>query len=680
MKKQLWIQITIPVILSITLIIILVFLFANNYFHNNNDAQLEKQTIKSLNSFDNSLSEIETKALTIASIAAASQATDSAYSHFCLTNNLEESSDILKSRYSKINNSVKSNIDGEVRLQFHAPTSITFLRTWTEKRGDDLSSFRNTVNEVQKTNKAVKGIEIGRVGIAIRAVVPIKDKTGKNIGSVESIFPFDDVMKYLNLSETENIAIYLDKSLISISELAVSNKNFDSQATAGNYILNSASSKNFNAKLFGEIFTDKKNVATNYISKDNFVYSFKDLEDYSGKKIGIIAYQIDVTESEKLLANLQLTILIISIVIIILLSVMIVFLFKRIISKPLEEIENHLQAIGKGNLTIKIDITRKDEIGSLQKHLKEMSKSLKKLITAISQSADIISSNGIQLSSSAMQVSQASNEQASSAEEVSATMEQMHANIQQNAENAKITEQIAVKAASDIENGNKAVLETVESMKIIAEKISIISEIAFQTNILALNAAVEAARVGEQGRGFAVVASEVRNLAEKSKIAAEEINKISSGSIQIAEKSAIILSELVPDIIKTSILVKEITMASQEQSSSVSQISNAIEQLNKATQQTSAVSEEVAASSESLESQAQMLKKTIEFFKIGNDFSSQKVKKISSPKFTHVDNEIKNLGQNNVKKENDEKYKNENIGIEIDLSDYNKNDNDFEKY
>jgi methyl-accepting chemotaxis protein len=172
---------------------------------------------------------------------------------------------------------------------------------------------------------------------------------------------------------------------------------------------------------------------------------------------------------------------------------------------------------------------------------------------------------------------------------------------------------------------------TVMVMKKIAEKVSIIGDIAFQTNILALNAAVEAARAGEHGKGFAVVAAEVRKLAERSHIAAGEINELTKSSVEVADKAGSQLESIVPSIQKTAKLVQEISAASIEQNSGANQINNAINQLNKVTQQNAASAEEMATSSEELSSQADSLKDLISFFKVNNNgISKHKTATVSS--------------------------------------------------
>jgi methyl-accepting chemotaxis protein len=195
-------------------------------------------------------------------------------------------------------------------------------------------------------------------------------------------------------------------------------------------------------------------------------------------------------------------------------------------------------------------------------------------------------------------------------------MEEMAANIQQNTENAQRTNTISSKVSQGVQKVGAASKESLVSIRNIAEKISIINDIAFQTNILALNAAVEAARAGEHGKGFAVVAAEVRKLAERSKIAADEIVSLASKSVGVTEGSAKLLETLIPDIEETAKLVQEISAASMEQSSGADQVNNAIQQLNQFVQQNAETSQQMASSSEELKSFADRLKDTIRYFNL----------------------------------------------------------------
>jgi methyl-accepting chemotaxis protein len=210
-------------------------------------------------------------------------------------------------------------------------------------------------------------------------------------------------------------------------------------------------------------------------------------------------------------------------------------------------------------------------------------------------------------------------------------MEQMAANIKQNADNAAQTEKIARQSSTDAEASGAAVGRAVVAMRTIAQKISIVQEIARQTDLLALNAAVEAARAGEHGKGFAVVASEVRKLAERSQAAAAEISSLSGETVQVATEAGEMLNRLVPDIRKTAELVSEISAACREQDIGASQINEAIQQLDKVTQQNSGASEEMSATSEELAAQAEELQASIAFFKVDRAGTSHAPANVRAP-------------------------------------------------
>jgi len=201
---------------------------------------------------------------------------------------------------------------------------------------------------------------------------------------------------------------------------------------------------------------------------------------------------------------------------------------------------------------------------------------------------------------------------------VSSSMEQMHANIQQNTENARETEVIASQAAEGMRVSNESSKISAKHLSEITGKISIIKDIAFQTNILALNAAVEAARAGHEGRGFAVVAAEVRRLAERSQQAAVEINKTSKLTMESSAESSALLDAITPQIQKTAGLVQEITVASLEQVTGVEQINNALQQLNHVTQRNAANAEEISSAARDLDILSRKLTDAISVFHIAD--------------------------------------------------------------
>ena len=320
-------------------------------------------------------------------------------------------------------------------------------------------------------------------------------------------------------------------------------------------------------------------------------------------------------------------------------ALFVIIFISRMITQPLLKGIEFAQNLAKGDLTATIDINQKDEIGVLAQNLQMMSVRLREVIAYVSSTAENLSAASLELSSTSQIVSQGASEQASSAEEVSAAIEEMAANIQQNKENANQTEKIAVKAEKDIHFGSEKVVETVDAMRVIVNKISIIGDIAFQTNILALNAAVEAARAGEHGRGFGVVATEVGKLSERSKLAASEIDKLTKSSVFNAEEAGKLMSEIVPEIQRTSQLIHEISAANKEQSAGADQINIAIQQLNMVTQQNAATSEELSTNAVELSAQAEQLQEIISFFKIDNEDHDPKKNRTVSE--TPVPHEVK---------------------------------------
>jgi methyl-accepting chemotaxis protein len=269
--------------------------------------------------------------------------------------------------------------------------------------------------------------------------------------------------------------------------------------------------------------------------------------------------------------------------------------------------------IADGDLTVKAKpLSDKDTLGLA---LERMVERLRSVVGNALIASDSVSSGSQELSATSEQISQGATEQAAAAEQASASMEEMAANIKQNADNAAQTEKISRQSAKDAELSGEAVNRAVTAMQTIAEKITIVQEIARQTDLLALNAAVEAARAGEHGRGFAVVASEVRKLAERSQVAATEIGSVSSETVRAAQSAGEMLQTLVPNIRRTAELVAEISAACREQDVGASQINEAIQQLDKVTQQNAAASDQMTATSEELSGQAEELQASIAFFR-----------------------------------------------------------------
>jgi methyl-accepting chemotaxis protein len=297
-------------------------------------------------------------------------------------------------------------------------------------------------------------------------------------------------------------------------------------------------------------------------------------------------------------------------------GLIIAFTLARAITQPIGQVVDAANRLANGDLNLQITSDRKDETGQLLEAIGNMVRQLQQIVLEVQTSSSEVSSAASQVASTSQTLSQGTSEQAASVEETTSSLEQMNASITQNADNSREMEKMAVAGASDVEESGGAVMDTVEAMKSIAEKISIIEEIAYQTNLLALNAAIEAARAGEHGKGFAVVATEVRKLAERSQTAATQISELSSNSVKVAERSGGLLQELVPRIRRTVDLVQDVAAASSEQAAGITQINSALSQVDSVTQRNASAAEELSSTAEELSTQAQGLDQLMSFFQI----------------------------------------------------------------
>jgi methyl-accepting chemotaxis protein len=294
-------------------------------------------------------------------------------------------------------------------------------------------------------------------------------------------------------------------------------------------------------------------------------------------------------------------------------------LVTRSITGPLAAVVEGAERIAEGDLREEFAAAGRDELAKLQLAMHRMTARLAQVIGEVRGGADALVGASSQVSSTAQTLSQGTGEQASSVEESTSSLEEMSASITQNAESSRQTEAMAKQGAKDAQESGKLVLETVGAMREIAERISIIEEIAYQTNLLALNAAIEAARAGEHGKGFAVVAQEVRKLAERSQKAAKEIGTLAGASVDVADRSGKLIVDLVPAIQKTADLVQEVAAASAEQSAGVGQVSKAMAVVDQVTQRNASAAEELSSTAEEMASQAEALQQLVAFFRVAGE-------------------------------------------------------------
>ena len=319
-----------------------------------------------------------------------------------------------------------------------------------------------------------------------------------------------------------------------------------------------------------------------------------------------------------------------------LVGIILIFAIKRIVTLPLARTRELADKVANGDLSVKLNVEQKDEIGLLMLAVNGISEGLSSVVKEVRQGTEQITTASSEIASGNMDLSTRTEQQANALQETASAMDELTSTVKQNADNAYQANQLALSASEVALQGGSVVGDVISTMGAInasshkiVDIISVIDGIAFQTNILALNAAVEAARAGEQGRGFAVVASEVRTLAQRSAAAAKEIKTLINDSVEqvatgskLVEQAGVTMRDVVSSVSRVTDIVSEISHASQEQRAGIEQVNNAIVHMDKTTQENAALVEQAAAAAQSMKEQAHKLDAAVSTFKIDDNGTS----------------------------------------------------------
>ncbi len=476
-----------------------------------------------------------------------------------------------------------------------------------------------TYYQVRKMNKEVivnpyydqttKGMQ----GILMTSLLtPIRNDAGQFEGMVGidvSLEHMNDLISSIKpYPEAQSYIISENKIIVAHTKAQLTGKNFFRSLAADSVVFKKSA---FNS----EPGSKKSFTYTNSADGKAYFVSFEPIEIGNNNCNWIIGVEVPtkviLSEASKVMKQA----IIAGIFGLFLLYIIIYYIATKI-SAPIVKGVEFAKSISSGNLNSQLEIKQNDEIGDLTESLSVMAARLIKIISEVIRSSDKIAESSLHLLHSSTNLADGANQQAASSEEISSSMEQVLFRIQQNTQNARETVKIAMQAAQGIQIGNESTKALIQSMNNIVRKISVVGEIAKQTNLLAINAAIEASRYGIQGKGFAVVAAEIKKLAEKSQLAAKEINELSTLGLMHANETGNILLQIVPDIEHTATLVKQIADSSLEQKISSEEINEGIQQLNKVVQQNAGASFELAVNSKNISGQAENLKKLIAYFKI----------------------------------------------------------------
>lgn len=607
-------------VILITLIFILSIIMVNNYlFFHYGEEQIQLRIQKKEAEIENSLTRIQNKALMISAVCAEMGVVKQAYHQYYSTKELQKSSLTIEKEFARINESILKNSGVEPQIHFHLPPATSFIRCWSSKRGDDISAFRKTVLAISRDHRPVKGIEVGRGGFEIRGIAPIFGDNHEYLGSVETMFPINDIFTNIDPADNEDFAIFMHTDLLTIAtgflkkdESSVNSDNL----TIGKLILVKSTSDKFLIANIPVQALHEGLLRPTFFKNGHYEYVAFPILNFEKQPEGVGVVQINISELIRSIGNAQKINYALGGILVVLLIILILVLTNRLVTKPIATVVNALKKIANKEVDFQMDQIRTDEVGMLYKAINEINANFNEIIKEIDETALSVLTASRNLFLTSQELSDQAGRQASTIEEVACSMDQMLATITSVAEKAQYTSMVTDKAAKEIQANMEVFMKTVRSVEEIDQKLAIISEFAYQTNLLSLNASLEAAHAGESGAGFLVVAKEVRTLSEQTKLASQEISRLSQLSFDISQLAGKKLERIIPEILEGARLVVGIVEASREQKMSVEQINTAIRQLSVITASNAASATKMIPSTHELSTRSEQLKSLISIFKL----------------------------------------------------------------
>ncbi len=525
-----------------------------------------------------------------------------------------------------------------LKVHVHALPARSFLRTWKpQKFGDDLSGFRQTVVDVQKTGINIGGVEAGRAGLAIRGVVPVRDKSGKIIGSVEAFCDLGEVVKNFSADSGTNAALFRKEQVKSFSGKTAGSAGF------GDMSLIYATNRKLVSNLInGKFLREASERQVSSIAGNTLVVATP-IKDYSHATTGIYVSFTNLASFKKTQQALVFKAALVALLSFVILAVTIVFLLNRIVERPLNHTLEVINEVSRGNLRREVHVTVMDEMGRLGTGVNKMIQSIRHLVADMKNRSRELEEAGAELQEASSQAAASASETSAQADEiaevsaanedrinsVAAANEEVTATVKEVAQSSMLSMNMVTEVSHKIDEASHTITELHGYFKQIEEVMTFIRTIADQTNLLALNATIEAARAGEAGKGFAVVANEVKQLAKQTSEATDRIVDTIQGLRDIVNASVDSVKDVhemidpVKDIardVSTAMeenirAVNEISVRAQEVAASTTNSSRQIQELRAAINIVAEASEKTAATSSKLNTFANEIESLIARFR-----------------------------------------------------------------